>query len=157
MTGPADYRGYPGYDERRESGRRPTVAAGRLWATGVATAAVAALAAVVVTLLVRGVFGVAVFAPRHAGAWGDATTGYLAAVSAGAALVATGLLHLLLVTTAEPRRFFVCITSLVTVAMMLLPFANGLGLAAEFGTAAVYLAVGAAVTGLLSAAAGSVV
>ncbi|KNB50863.1 DUF6069 family protein [Streptomyces caatingaensis] len=160
MTGPSYYgdRPAPGYhrDDRRGGPSRPPVDAGRLWATGVATAVVAALAAVVATLLVRGVFDVAVFAPRHAGAWGDVTTGYLAAVAAGAALVATGLVHLLLVTTAQPARFFVSITLLVTAAMMLLPFTTGIGTATKFGTAAVYCVIGATITGLLSAAASGV-
>lgn len=46
--------------------------AGRLWATGAATAVVAALASVGTTLLMRGVLDVAVFAPRRAGVcvWG---------------------------------------------------------------------------------------
>ncbi|MFJ7152822.1 hypothetical protein ACIQVT_32295 [Streptomyces sp. NPDC100445] len=37
--------------------------------------------------------------------WGDATTGYLAAWAAVAAVVATGLLHLLLVTVARPSAY----------------------------------------------------
>ncbi|MHC3467772.1 DUF6069 family protein [Streptomyces sp. 7R007] len=147
------YRDYPpqspaGYQE----GRPPGVAAGRLWATGAATAAVAALAAVVATLLIRGVLDVAVFAPRHAGVWGDATTGYLAAWGAVAALVATGLLHLLLVTVARPRAFFTWIASLVTVAMMLLPFTTGLSTGSQVASAAVFLVIGATITSLLSAA-----
>lgn len=135
--GPGDHR-YPQPDTRPS----PGIAAGRLWATGAATAVVAALAAVVVTLFIRGVLHVPVFAP-------DA--GHLAAMAVAAALVATGLLHLLLATTAQPRVFFTWIAGLVTVAMMLLPFTTGLGTAAKIAGATVFLAIGATITGLLAA------
>ncbi|MFF0465362.1 DUF6069 family protein [Streptomyces mexicanus] len=146
-------RGGPGY--RTPTGPR-SVAAGRLWATGAATAVVAALVAVVATMFVRGVLGIAVFAPEAAGAWGDATTGYLAAWAAAGAVAATGLLHLLLLTVARPRAFFTWIAGLVTVALALLPFTTDLTLAAKLASAAVFLAIGGTVTGLLSGTAYSV-
>jgi hypothetical protein len=133
------------------------VAAGRLWATGVATAVVAALVAVVVTLLARGVLAIPVFAPRRAGAWGDATTGLLAGWAAVAALAATGVLHLLLLTVARPRAFFGWIASLMTVALTLLPFTTRISLSEKFASGAVFLAIGATVTGLLVAVAYNVV
>jgi hypothetical protein len=162
VADPGPYGNYPSYGSTDYQGRgsqaEPSsgVAAGRLWATGVATAIVAALAAVVATLLVRGVLDVPVFAPRRAGVWGDATTGYLAAWAAVAALVATGLLHLLLVTVARPRSFFTWIAALVTVAMMLLPFTSDLKASAQLASAVVFLVIGATITGLLSGAAASV-
>ncbi|MFF4186352.1 DUF6069 family protein [Streptomyces sp. NPDC001691] len=161
MSGPAPYGEYPShgpaaYPERGPAAPTPPVAAGRLWATGAATAVVAALAAVVVTLLMRGVLDVPVFAPRRAGVWGDATTGYLAACAVGAALVATGLLHLLLVTVARPRAFFVWIAALVTVVFVLMPFTTSLSTATQLASAAVFLVIGAVITGLLSAVSTSV-
>ncbi|CAL9355146.1 DUF6069 family protein [Streptomyces atacamensis] len=156
MTGPPPYDQYPSHGDRREPAPA-RIAAGRLWATGAATAAVAALAAVVTTLLIRGVLGVPVFAPDGAGAWGDATTGYLAALAAGAALVATALLHLLLVATPRPGRFFTWIVLLVTAAMMLFPFTTGIATESKFGTAAVALVTGLAIASLLSSAVPSVV
>ncbi|MER6032202.1 DUF6069 family protein [Streptomyces sp. NPDC001851] len=161
MYGPAPYEDHPAYgranhQDHRTPATSPGVAAGRLWATGAATAVVAALAAVVATLLMRGVLDVPVFAPRRAGVWGDATTGYLAAWAAVAALVATGLLHLLLVTVARPRAFFSWIACLVTVAMVLLPFTADLHTATQLASAAVFLVIGATITGLLSATATSV-
>jgi Family of unknown function (DUF6069) len=128
------------------------IATGRLWATGLATAAVAALATVVVTMLIRGVLNVPVFAPRGAGVWGNATTGYLAALAALAALVATGVLHLLLMTVARPRAFFATIITLVTAAMILLPFTSALDTSAKVASAAVSLVVGVTIGGLLSSA-----
>lgn len=153
MTGSTPYDPYPRHGGHREPEPPPRrVAAGRLWAAGAATAAVAALAAVVTTLLVRGVLGIPVSAPQRAGAWGDATTGHLAAIAACGALAATALLHLLLVTTPRPRRFFTWIVALATAAAMLLPFTTGIATASKFGTAVVALVTGLAVVSLLSAA-----
>ncbi|MFF1301554.1 DUF6069 family protein, partial [Streptomyces sp. NPDC058307] len=129
-----------------------TVAAGGLWAPGAARGGGGAGAPTPATLLMRGVLDVAVFAPHRAGVWGDATIGYLAAWAAVAALVATGLLHLLLVTVARPRAFCTWIASLVTVAMMLLPFTTDLGTGSQLASAVVFLVIGATITGLLSAA-----
>ncbi|MFK4066671.1 DUF6069 family protein [Streptomyces sp. NPDC029674] len=162
MASPSPYGDYQAHDpgDRRypqpDTRPSPGIAAGRLWATGAATAVVAALAAVVATLFIRAVLDVAVFAPHRAGVWGDATTGYLAAMAVAAAFVATGLLHLLLTTTAQPRLFFTWIAGLVTVVMMLLPFTTDLGTAAKIASAAVFLTIGATITGLLSATSGSV-
>jgi hypothetical protein len=136
-------------------GRR--VSAQRLWASGLATALVAALAAVVAMILIRGVFNVPVFAPRGEGTWGNANTAYLAACSALAALVATGLLHLLLVIVARPRTFFVWIAGLATAALMLLPLTTGLDLSTRLGSAAVFLIIGVTITALLHAIVPSVV
>ena len=131
---------------------RRGIATGRLWATGLATAVVAALAVLVVTLLIRGVLNVPVFAPSADGAWGNATTGFLAALAALVALAATGLLHLLLVTVARPRAFFTTIITLLTAAMVILPFTTALDLSARLASAAVSLVVGATIGGLLSSA-----
>ena len=95
--------------------RRITVNAGRLWTGGVATAAVAALVAVVGVLVARGLFDVPVLAPTGEGTLGDASTARLAGLAAVAALLATGLLHLLLLTTPRPGRFFTWIIGLATV------------------------------------------
>ncbi|WP_338701871.1 DUF6069 family protein [Streptomyces sp. Q6] len=135
----------------------PRVDAGRLWAGGVMTAVVAALTAVVALLLVRGVLGIPVFAPEGDGVMGDATTGTLAVGSAVAALAATGLLHLLIVATPRPERFFSWIVGLATAILVLLPFTTGASLAAKFGTAAVYLLIGVAIGSLLSSVARSAV
>lgn len=49
---------------------KPTVNAGKLWAGGGATAAVAALIAVAGILLGRGIFDIDVLAPKGQGTWG---------------------------------------------------------------------------------------
>src|SRR4051812_2376248 len=94
---------------------RTTVNAGRLWAGGLATAVVAALIALAGILVGRGLFGVEVLAPKGAGVWGDADTGWYALAAALGALAATGLIHLLLLYTPKPMRFFGWVMTLVTV------------------------------------------
>ncbi|MBO1329951.1 DUF6069 family protein [Streptomyces sp. VRA16 Mangrove soil] len=141
-------------DHRQDNGPGrpgPRVDAGRLWAGGAVTAVVAALAAVVCVLLVRGVLGVPVFAPEGNGAFGDASTGLLAGAAFVATLVATLLLHLLILAVPQPGRFFQWIIGLATAAMTLMPFTTDLPWTAKFGTAAVYLVIGVAVGSLLSA------
>lgn len=168
MAGPGPYGNRPPYASTGEPTRRldptvpadstpPRVAAHRLWASGLATALVAALAAVVAMILIRGVFNIPVFAPRGEGTWGNANTAYLAACAALAALVATGLLHLLLLIVARPRTFFVWIAGLATAALMLLPLTTGLDLSTRLGSAAVFLIIGVTITALLHAIVPSVV
>ena len=136
---------------------QPRLDAGRLWAGGVMTAVVAALTAIVALLLVRGVLGIAVFAPEGDGAMGNATTGALAGSAALAALAATGLLHLLMAATPRPDRFFSWILTLATAVMVLLPFTTTASLSAKCGTAAVYLLIGVAIGTLLSSVARSAI
>ncbi|MFD8567249.1 DUF6069 family protein [Streptomyces sp. NPDC057694] len=131
----------------------PRLDAAKLWAGGAMTAVVAALTAVVVLMLVRGVLGIAVFAPEGDGAMGDASTGSLAIGAALGALAATALLQLLITATPRPGRFFTWIIALVTAVLVLLPFTTGLPLDAKLGTAAVYLAIGIAIGSLLSSVA----
>jgi Family of unknown function (DUF6069) len=145
------------YDDR--GGTRPgrTVDAGRLWTGGVATALVAALVTLVGVLIARGLFDVPVLAPTEEGTLGNASTFRLAAFAAAAALLATGLLHLLLLSTPQPRQFFTWIITLATIAAALAPFLTGAGLAEKVATSAITLAVGLAIGSLLSGVARSAV
>ncbi|MFG1622630.1 DUF6069 family protein [Kribbella sp. NPDC049227] len=130
------------------------VASGRLWAGGAATAVVAALIALVGILIARGVFDVPVLAPEGEGTWGDADTARYALYCALAALIATGLVHLLLVSTPRPLQFFSWIMMLATVAAALAPFvaANG-STSSKVATGLINLAVGIAIGTLLNGAA----
>lgn len=121
---------------------------GRLWSGGGATAVIAALIAVVGIFLARGLFDVPVLAPEGAGAWGDADTVTYALSCALAALVATGLLHLLLVTTPRPLRFFGWIIVLATLVAAAAPFVVDSPMTSKVATAIINLTVGAA-TGML--------
>ncbi len=138
-------------------GGRPVVRvdAVRLWTGGLATAVVAALVAVAGILIARGLFDVPVLAPTTKGALGDADTARLALLSAVGALVATGLMHLLLLSTPRPFQFFGWIVTLATVIAMLLPFMTGAEMDAKLATAVIYLAIGAAIGSLVSGVAHS--
>jgi Family of unknown function (DUF6069) len=131
------------------------VDAGRLWTGGVATALVAALVALVGVLLCRGLLDVPVLAPTSEGTLGGASTFRLVGLAAVAALLATGLLHLLLLSTPRPVRFFTWIISLATIAAALAPFLTDADLDEQLATAAIYLAIGIAIGSLLSGVARS--
>jgi Family of unknown function (DUF6069) len=129
---------------------RPKVDAGQLWPGGVATAVVAALVALVGILLCRWLFNIPLLSPRQDGAYGDAhTTGYVLA-AAVAALIATAILYLLLISTPRPTTFFTWIVALATIVMVLFPFSTGAPLSQKVATAAVNLVIGFAIGSLLN-------
>ena len=134
---------------------RPHVDAARLWTGGLATALVAALVAVVGVLIARGLFDVPVLAPSREGVLGNANTARLAMLAAVAALLATGLMHLLLLFTPRPFRFFTWIVSLLTVVAVLAPFMTDAKLATKVASAAIGLVIGMAIGSLVSGAARS--
>ncbi len=129
---------------------RRRINARTLWAGGAATALVAALVALVGVVIFRGLFDIPVLAPEREGVWVDASTGQLMILAAVAAVAATGLLHLLLVSTPRALSFFAWIVGLVTVALTLAPFASGESLETKIATAAIYLVIGLAILSLLS-------
>jgi hypothetical protein len=132
---------------------RPAADPKKLWASGVATALVAALVALVGILLVRGILDIHVLAPEEAGVWGSASTAGYAAAAALAALVATAILQALLMTTPKPRLFFGWIMGLATVAGALAPLMAGATLEEQVATGIINAAIGAAIWSLLSATA----
>ncbi|MEU4421449.1 DUF6069 family protein [Actinoplanes sp. NPDC024001] len=134
---------------------RTVVNAGKLWAGGAATAAVAALIAVVGILFGRGLFDIDVLAPKGEGTWGDASTGWYAFGAGVAALLATGLVHALIVTTPRPMRFFGWVVGLSTVAAMLAPFVTDASLGARLYTAGLNLVLGIAIGSLVAGVARS--
>ena len=114
----------PSAHDGHDAAEKLQVNANRLWTGGVATAVVAALVAVVGVLIARGLLDVPVLAPTEEAVLGSANTARLALVAAGAALAATGLMHLLLLFIPRPWQFFTWIMSLVTLAAVLAPFAT---------------------------------
>ena len=134
-------------------GRHPVVNAGRLWAGGVATAVVAALIAVVGILIARGIFNVPVLAPEQAGVWGDADTLTYALAAFGAGVLATGLIHVLLISTPSPFTFFGWSLGLCVLAAVLAPFAAGGDLAPKVTTALINAVIGIEVWSLTASAA----
>jgi hypothetical protein len=132
------------------SGPAPVLNAGKLWAGGVATAVVAALIAIVGILVGRGLFDVAVLAPKGAGVWGDADTMWYALGAAFLSLVATGLVHLLILFTPRPMRFFGWVMVLATVVAMLLPFVTEEDLGSRLFTAGLNFILGVAIGSLVA-------
>jgi hypothetical protein len=131
--------------------------AGRLWAGGIATAVVAALVVVVGVYITRGVLGIPVLAPKAASNFGNSTTAVYAALAAGCTLLATGLLHVLLLGTPRPVSFFIWITALADLAVALAPFTQPASLASKVFTAVINLMVGVAVISLLTGVASAAV
>jgi hypothetical protein len=128
---------------------RPSVSAGTLWAGGIATAVVAAFGYAVGVVIARGVFDVPVLAPKGAGVTGDASTWWYAAAAFVAALVATALLHILLLVTPRPFSFFGWIVGLATTLVAVLPFTQRADLSAQVATAVINLVVGIMIGTLL--------
>lgn len=118
----------------------------RLWAAGGATAVVAALAALVGILIARGLAHVAILSPKGAGAWGDASTWAYVILSAVCGLLATGLLHFLLVTTPRASQFFGWIMGLLTIVAIVIPLSLLADMNDKIATALLNLLIGLAVT-----------
>jgi hypothetical protein len=133
------------------AGGRVAVAASRLWAGGVATAFVAALVAAVGVLLFSSVMDIRFVRLPVLLQITDSLALNYAATAFVFALAATGLAHLLTVTTPRPSVFFGWIVGLVTVAMMVMPFAFDASTASKVSTALINMIIGIAIGSLLSA------
>jgi Family of unknown function (DUF6069) len=139
----------------RAGDRPPRVNPTRLWSAGLATAVVAALIALVGVLIVRALLRIDLYAPHDAGAFGSSATVVLCVTAAVAALVATGLVHLLVLSTPRPLAYFSWIVGLVTAAAVVLPFTYASGLAVALAQAVIHLVIGTAIGSLVSGAASS--
>ena len=127
----------------------PVVDAGRLWAGGAATAVVAALIALVGVLVSEGLFNLTMVRPPLIPI-GDSFPVRYAITAAVLALAATGLAHLLVLTTPRPRSFFAWIVGLATLVGVVLPFALDGTTGGRLATAFVDFVIGVAVLSLLS-------
>jgi hypothetical protein len=135
---------------RRDAGTRRSVNAGGLWAGGVATAVVAALIAIVGIVIARGIFHIPVLAPKRSGTWGDADTATYALAAFGLGLLATALIHLLLLYTPAPFTFFGWILGLGTLVATLAPFASNADVAPKVSTAIINAFIGIAIWSLMA-------
>jgi hypothetical protein len=127
---------------------RPVVDARQLWVGGVFTAIVAALVALLGVLVCRWLFNIPLLSPESQGTYGDAHTTDVVLVAAAAALVATGLAHLLLAAAPRPMTFFDWIVGLVTLLLVLYPFSTSAPISQKIATAAVTLVIGCAIGSL---------
>lgn len=145
--------GYPPQGGYSPAPVRTEVNVGRLWAGGVAAAVVAALVGLVGALVVRAIFQLASSANKS-GTFSDDATVQLCVMAAVAALLATGLAHLLLVSTPSPLSYFGWIVGLLTVAAVVLPFLSSSSpLPIMLAEAIIHLVLGVAIGGLVSNAA----
>ncbi|WP_205327692.1 DUF6069 family protein [Glycomyces sp. YM15] len=147
-------RQYPVGAEAHPGSQRPSVDAAKLWAGGFGTAVVAALVALVGILLVRGVFGIHILSPSDAGAYGDATTTTYAFGAFGTAILATGVVHMLLLLMPRPMSFFIWIMLLVIAVGVLIPFTVVADLESQIATAGLNFVIGICIMSLLNSVAG---
>ncbi len=134
-----------------------TVDARQLWSGGAATAVVAALIALVGILVCRWLFNIPILAPRQDGAWGNVSTAEYALAAAAAALLATAIMHLLLIATPRPLLFFNWIMALGTVIALVYPFSTTAPLSQKIATAVINLVLGAAIGSLVNGTAARVI
>jgi hypothetical protein len=142
-------------EERSAMSGRPArggwqIDAGKLWVGGIMAGLVAAGVAIVGLLIVRGVFDVKVFVRGDSGEVVNASTWWYALVSFVAAIAATGLLHLLLLSAPSPYTFFGWIVGLAIAISVIVPFTTDAKMSAKVGTAAINLAIGIAVITIVS-------
>lgn len=126
------------------------VDAASLWAGGAATAVVAALIAVVGVVIGNGVLDLGMVKPPLLEV-GDTFWFQYAISAAILALVATGLAHLLAVTTPDPRTFFSWIIWLATAIGVAIPFTLEGEIEGQVATAVVNLVLGIGIYSLLMA------
>lgn len=127
---------------------RRIVDAGRLWTGGLMAGVVAAGVAIVGLLIARGIFDVRVLVQED-GRLVNANTWWYAAAAFLAALLATGLLHLLLLSAPQPYRFFGWIVGLATAIAALLPYATDAELSAKVATSVLNLAIGLSIASIV--------
>jgi Family of unknown function (DUF6069) len=127
------------------------VDAGKLWAGGAATALVAGLVGLIGVLISDAVLDIDPVVPGwllgDGGRW--TVAGRFALTAAVAAVVATLLLHLLLLSTPGPRAFFGWIIALATVGAAAVPFASNGDLSEQIATSVITLCIGLAIGNLL--------
>ena len=141
------------YDHRPTG---PVLDAPRLWTGGLATAVVAALVALVGTLVVQVLFRVAPVSTLTTHTVDTTATGMLCLLAAAAALAATGVAHLLLVSTPNPLGYLGWIIGLSTAATVVLPLIGTLPIAAAAATGVVHLVIGLAIGSLVVGTAATV-
>ncbi len=136
--------------------RRPTIDAGRLWAGAAATALVAGLVALVAMMVFDVGFDVTPVKPGWLVGGGRDWSLYtqFAVTGVVAALVAAGLLHLLLLGAPKPLVFFGWVVALVTIAAGVAPFGANAELSEQIATAVIAGCIGLVIGTALTAVAG---
>lgn len=133
--------------------RRAALDPGALWSGGIVTAVVAALVALAGIIVIRGILKIGILTSLSVGTFGDAKTVYVVVVSFLAGLLATALLHALLLTTPQPITFFGWIAGLITVIVALLPLTTTAPWEQKLATVVLDVVIGLVIGGLLTGAA----
>jgi hypothetical protein len=121
----------------------------RLWIGGVMAGVVGAGIVLVGFLVARGILDVPVLIEQD-GELVDANVWWYALGAFGAALVATGLLHVLLIAAPRPFTFYGWITGLAVVIAGLIPFTTPAKLATEVTLCAINLAAGTVMAAIIA-------
>lgn len=132
-----------------EIGSERAVNVSRLWSGGLATAVVATLVIFAGTLIFRGVLDIPVLAPEEAGYLGDTSTAVYALLAGVTALVATALLHMLLLSAPRALVFFGWIMGLAVAIATVTPFSQTAEVSSQVATAIINLVAGIAIVTLL--------
>ena len=127
----------------------PDLDATRLWTGGLATAAVAALVGLVGSLVIRVLFEHVPVGATSAHVFTGETAGLLCLFAAVAALAATGVAHLLTVSTPDPLSYLGWIIGLSTAVAVVVPLLGGIPLVAAIALAVVNLVIGLAIGSLV--------
>jgi Family of unknown function (DUF6069) len=139
-----------GQPYRQTPAARPSVDATRLWVGGLLAGVVAAGVAIVGLLIARGIFDIRVFVPGRDDALFTPSSWWYAGAAFMGGVLATGLLHLLLVANAPaPFRFFSWIVGLVIAISVIVPFTTNTELESQIATAAINLAIGLTLISIL--------
>ena len=129
---------------------RPSVDATRLWVGGLLAGVVAAGVAIVGLLIANGIFDVRVFVPGRDDALFTPISWWYSGTASISGVLATGLLHLLLVAQAPaPFRFFSWILGLAIAIAVIVPFTTNTELESQIATAAINLAIGITLMSIL--------
>jgi hypothetical protein len=139
------------YQQPQHTPARPSIDATRLWVGGLLAGVVAAGVAILGLLIANGIFDVRVFVPGRGDALFTPSSWWYAAAAFISGVLATGLLHLLLVANAPaPFRFFSWILGLVIAISVIVPFTTNVELASQFATAGINLAIGITLLSIIS-------
>ena len=134
----------------RRSPERLEVNGGRLWTGGVATGVIAAGIGVVGLFIARGLLGIPVYLPQHDNTVINADSIWIGLSGFVAGIVATAVMHALMLSTPRPKTFLQWIIGLVTAVAVLWPFTVEMALYSQIATAVIVLIMGIAIGSLLS-------
>lgn len=146
----------PGPPRRQPPSDKLDINAGRLWGGGVAAAVIGAVVALVALWAATGVFDVTVAVPDSPGSdvYKELGAGPTLLVGFAAGIIATAVLHGLLLVAPRPLLFFQWLSLVVIAAAAIYPFTLNAPIpderASEIALAVIHVVTGVAIVSLLS-------